>query len=322
MSHFIIVSTAPNAGLDLQIVHNDRFLPVLASLPVLYLSLLIFNEEIFSKFIFILTIIQALIILLVIHVRTDSIFWLLYLFFIYFFFKLLIKIKPALRWKYLLNKIQLWPIVIVLIGFSLLKLHLVIGTHPHYSGANSNHLFWHTMYIGLFDHPESFEKTGKKFADDSVAESVFFRYKISKGIKIKSIVDWDEYEDVLKKEYLKILFDDPIYFIQNYLYKPVQFLEKYFSEKYAILPHLYGFPMVLIIFNSILLSKNHFKNLQKYFLSVLFVFAFTMISPILASPEIYLISSPSLILTIIIFFFSSFLVNHLKCFFKKFVSLR
>lgn len=299
--HFIIAAATPMVGIELQTVHNPRFLPVLAVLPSIHLGLMVLGMHRFSKKVFICALVQAAILIFVIHIRTSTVYQVMFLGLLFLLASLWFWVKNRHIGKYVFNRIHFWPLVIVFIGIFLLKAHLVINLQYPYTPATEKHYFWYTVYLGLAAHPESMSKYGIEFSD-SVVHNVVRKYLSE---KYGTVVAYDSglVEAVLKEEFFKIFKADPRFVIESYLYKFSLFVKNYFSPLFAASRYLFRLILLVIIpTGSLLAGEVLLKRWFQYFYLFTLCLAFSLLPAILAMPEPYLIADPALLFTIYIYF--------------------
>lgn len=331
-SHFVVVSAAPVVGIELQTVHNNRFLPVLAVLPALYLALLILGRHRWTVLIFIGACVQALILMLVIFARSSAMHFMMFLSATFALACLWYWMRNPNSWKYVLNKVRLWPLMVVLLAFLALKAHLLLDLHPSYSAGLTRHWFWHAAYLGLGAHPDSQSKYGIEYDQDSITLAVVKQ----RARELHGTDRWESlggvkfYERIIRDEFMKIVRQDPVFAVKNYLSKPMMFAKNYFSFYFGGIHCLLKCSMLVVVMLSALLAgKAVLKRWLQYFWLLVLGFAFALLPGMFAMPSPALIADPALLLTLMIFmlfsgafglFFQRYVIFYRNCFrsmFKK-----
>ncbi len=299
--HFVIVAVAPIVGIELQTVHNARFLPVLAILPAIYLGLIILGQHRFTKRVFACTLMQAAILIFIIHIRSSAVYQIIFLSF-------LLSLSVFWFWannrkigKYVFKRVIFWPLAIVFIGFFLVKAYLAIHLQYPYTSATEKHYFWYTVYLGLAAHPDSMSKYGIEF-DDHIAHDAVKKHLVAQyGTEVS--YDTELMESVLKKEFFKIFKKDPRFVIESYLYKFPLFIKNYFNPLFGAIRYLFRpILLVIIVAGSLLTGEVLLKRWFQYFYLLILCLAFSLLPSILAMPELYLIADTALLFTILIYF--------------------
>ena len=310
-SHFVVVALAPKIGFQLQTIHNDRFIPALSILPMLYLSQLILRNQKLTPVTLIGAGIQIWILMLAIHIRSSAIYQLLFICAIVVLAILWNWIKTSKAGRYTFNKIRFWPLGLLFLGFFFLKLHLLLGLHPSYNDVTAYHLFWHPAYEGLGAHPDSWDKYRIAYGDEASFHFVERRLREKTGSPWTDRAGYEIFESILKEEYFRILKEDPRFVIENYLYKLILFFKVYFSSSFKILnssslgaiDHLLKLELLCAIaLGSLLAGKSYLKRWLKYLYILLLGLSFSLLPGIFAMPTPFLIIDPALVLTFIIYF--------------------
>ena len=303
-SHYVIVAVAPLVGdLRLQTVHNDRFLPVLGVLPTLYLAQLGLGKTKLTLVKVISASIQALIIMLVIHVRTGALWQIMFLIVTFGLTILWCWFRRPEAGKYVLNKNNLWVPAVVILCLMLFKMHMLLSLHFSYNNVTSKHLFWHPMYEGLGAHPDGMSKYAISWSDYSSYQIVRKRTQEQYGTDDwYSLGGYRLFESILKDEYAKILIDDPRFFVENYLYKFLLFFENYFSRSFGVVYYFFNLPILLIIMvGSILAGEVFLKRSLSYFIIMIIGIAFSLLPAMVGMPFPHLIADPTMMVTAIIY---------------------
>lgn len=305
-SHFVISSVAPIVGIELQTVHNPRFLPVLAIIPALYISLLILGKEQLNLMTLSGTIIQTCILVLVIHARSSARYEIIFLSVIFSLLFLWHYWRHNLYiGKYLLNRTCFWPLGIVIIGLFILNFHLLLYRHYSYSATTTagKHVFWHAVYIGLSAHPDSWRKYDIDFQDMASARLVQKRAYELYGVTEPVPYYGELYEPILKSETIRILINDPRFAIETFLYyKPLMFFKSYFSPSFGATRYLFSWPLLpVLVLGSLLAGRGFLRQWLRYFALLVFALLFSLIPSMLAVPHPAYIADPALLFTCIIY---------------------
>ncbi len=155
MAHYITITTIPNLGTDVGVVYNPRLIVLLSLLPLFHI---IFSLQLKKKYLFEYypIVIQSFIILMVIHIRRDSIWIILFI-----FGYLILKLSNILYRSYLsvpklrIKNVLLWQFMPLLLMFFL---YIIIFPHTldskYTERGEGRHKFWISALIGLALHPE------------------------------------------------------------------------------------------------------------------------------------------------------------------------
>ena len=302
--HYVIVAIAPLVEhLRLQTVHADRFLPVLGIMPTLYLTILVLGKTRFTLAKVFGVTIQALIIILVINVRTGAQWQIMFL---------ISAIALTIIWyslhkqeiaKYVLCKLNIWVPTVVLLCFILFKMYMLFSVHYSYNEVTSKHLFWHQMIGGLAAHPDSKSKYNIVYNDTAGFDIAQKRIKELYGTDDwYSLGGYPLFESVLKDIYMEIMIDDPRFFIENYLYKLSLFFENYFNRSFGVVYYFFNLPLILVIVaGSILTGEVFLKRSLLYLVFLIIGTAFSLLPAMIAMPLPYLIADPAMMLTFLIY---------------------
>ena len=320
-SHFVIVAAAPSAGS--LTVHDVRFITVLAIIPTLYLALLILEKLKLTLITLIGTITQVGILVLSISIRTEAIYQLMFLTTIFSLSILWYWRQNPKMGQYLLTKVRFWPLVIVFIGIFILKMYLLFSLHHSY--VNSKKMFWHSAYTGLRVHPDSGSKIeGGSQCDDNCVQRMVDNFVYERdGISDfgKNNYQNDLYESIVKEEYMRIVTQDPRYFVENYLYKFVLFFKRYFgssvqggnyygSTSYKTSHYLFHWTVFCLVFlGSILAGDVFLKHWIQYFFILILWLPFSLLPSMVYLPLPSMLANPAFIFTILIYLMISGAVN-------------
>lgn len=301
-SHFVIVAAAPVVGLELQTVYSQRFLPVLAILPSLYLALLILGRGRCTLVTIAGVCIQTSILMLIVHARTGTTYQMMFLFSLSVLAILWYWLRKPELGKYVLGKVRLWPLGVVSAGFLILTMHLIVKLDPSYSYATSKHVFWHAVYLGLGAHPDSWRKYGIKYEEDGTAYKVAARRARERyGINLVGTYSGLS-EAMLRDEFFSILKRDPRFVIENYFYKFALFFSNYFSSSFGAIRNLFK-PAILsiVVLGSLLAGEVFLKRWLRYFCLLILGLSFSLLPTMLAMPMPALIADPALIFTLVLY---------------------
>lgn len=124
--------------------HNPRVFGSLAVIPVMHLCFLMIKKQQPTKANIIGVLVQVIIIVEVIHVRSTE---------IWVFFTLLL-IATNLLFKKIKNAYALWPLILLTIGLLTLNFYQRATYSPEYFETKGQyHVVWHNIGIGLSLHP-------------------------------------------------------------------------------------------------------------------------------------------------------------------------
>ena len=298
--HLVITLAAPITGMELQTVHNARFFPVLAILPALYLGLMILGRHRFTKKVLLCTIVQAAILMFVIHIRTSAKYQVIFLTMVFVSASFWLWINNPKIGKLVFKKVLFWPLAIVLLGFFIMKIHLALNLQYPYTTATEKKHFWYTIYAGLGAHPDSLDKYGITYDDPSTLGAAETRIIEKYGTRIS--FDPGILESILKKEFFKLFKEDPGFVIESYLYKFPLFVKSYFSPSFGAIAYLFNPLLLIIVITGSLLAGNvGLKRWREYFLLLIMGFSFSMIPALLSMPIPALIADPALFFTMLIY---------------------
>lgn len=309
ISHWVVVSVLPSIGNELLTVYNRRSLPMLSIIPTLYVVFSIFENRRLNGFGLAMLIIQIAILIFIYHSRSSVSYQ---FFFIYasFLFLCILELKTKLK-NILISKSALLSVLIITISVCFLKGYMYLAKDPQYSNFKSGHLFWHSAYIGLSAHPESFEKYGIYLADSASVDFVE-----SKAMETHGTEDWysvgghQYYENTLKEEYLSIMKNDPVFFLKNYAIKPYLFLNTFFESPYWLDNKIIKSVTIIFIFiGGFLTSNMALKSLFKFGLFLIAAFSFSLLPSLFISTEVsFYILDPSILFLVLIYWFFSLII--------------
>jgi len=240
---FIVIINAPAVVAMTMVCH--RFWPYLAIMPALYIAILFADKHYLTKWKFIGALIQALILVFIIHVRNVAIYSFIFLFIampLYMFIRHIIKSEVN---KSFIQKISVWPLAILLVCFIGINIYKQIKLYPDYSNIKSGYPFWHMIYVSLVAHPDACikykncrfsdavaykfveEKMGKTFDYDRLYSELVVGIKPEEAEFI--LFFSPSYGEILKKEVIRILKHDTWFFISSFYYKIILFPTVYLN---------------------------------------------------------------------------------------------
>jgi len=310
-----------------------RFIALLTILPTIHLALLVMDKHKFTLFTLTGASIQVSIFLFSFYIRSHSRYQLMFLASLPIFLFIYNKIKFQTKVKLKLN--QFWPLAVVLISFLVFQMYVSLIRDSSITDKDSAYPVWHQTYMGLAGHPQAKEKYGIEFSDGSALRQVI-KSEAEKG----NILSYDdmvhdtihgidpakqkskitlvgvEYGKIIRKEFFKILINDPLFVISSYFYKiPIYIKASLSSSKNAsYLPESYGnvdglhklfnpFRLAIIALISFLFSREiKLIRWKSYFLLLLFNSAFALIPPFITLPACHSVLDSALLLSIIFYF--------------------
>lgn len=339
-SYLVVIQTPE---LKIESLTDARFYTILTLLPSFYLALLFLRKRRFDIIALAGSIVQVFILIFAIHGRSpgiNQIAFLAGLLLVIFAFSYLIR-KENIK-KIVLSRICVWPLVILFIGLVLLKMHLAINLNHAYTSVTAKHPFWHSVYLGLGDHPDSKEIIGfDTYNNDRKGFELVERLAPQKGLTfdIDSAIynyEWsvppdndkeirfldDNYEAIVKEEILRIFKENPGFVINSFLYKIPLFLKVYFgssdidylylpAEKryytFGALPFVIKGYLLLIVFSGALLVRRvPINNWLICFGILILQFVFALIPALLGTPGSQIIVDSGLLFTILIYMVLTF----------------
>ena len=320
-SHFVVVMAAPMVGIQLQTVHNMRFLPVLAILPSLYLMFLILGEKKYNLATLICAFIQASIIIFIIHTRFSAVYQIMFLSTIFCLSILWYWFQKPMIGRYVFNKINILPLVIIIVCFFFLKIHMLLYYHHSYDATDSNHVFWHTVYLGLGAHPESESKYGIDYYNDTIGFEAALERAPLDGIAKEDVIMYSKlYEMLLKNAFKNILTQDPLFVFKTFFYyKPLLFIQNYFRFFFNAVDYFYKWTLlIIVVLGSMMVGKVFLKRWFQYFYMISLATAFSFLPSILVIPGPHLIADLALLFTFLIYM----TISGSFCYISRFLSLK
>ena len=123
---------------------------------------------------------------------------------------------------------------------------MLLYYHHSYDATDSNHVFWHTVYLGLGAHPESESKYGIDYYDDNIGFEAALERAPLDGIAKEDVMMYSElYEMLLKNEVKNILTQDPLFVFKTFFYyKPLLFIQNYFRFFFNAVDYFYKWTLL------------------------------------------------------------------------------
>lgn len=330
---FIVVMNAPAVVAMTRVCH--RFWSYLAIMPALYIAILFIDRHQLTVWKFLGALIQALILVFIIHVRNVAIYLFVFIFMalpLYIFIKEFIKSGANKALKSFIHKISVWPLVLLLVCFIAMNIYKEAKLNPDYSSIKTGYPFWHMIYISLSAHPDACKKYNICQFSDAVAYK-FVERKMEKpfdydrlysdsimGIKPKEaefmIFFSPVYGKILKDEVIRILKHDTWFFISSFYYKiklfpgvykkgcdgiggyisPVHPIYKNFIPQF----NMRWFLIAIVVAGFFLVKKSHRKWHGNFsIVSLMFLSAFIML--LFVYPHFSTIMDPAFTLTAMMF---------------------
>ena len=343
---FIVIINAPAVVAMTRVCH--RFWSYLAIMPALYIAILFADKHYLTKWKFIGALIQALILVFIIHVRNVAIYLFIFLFAglpLYILIGEFIKSGAGKTLKCFIQKISIWPLALLLVCFIGMNTYKQIKLYPDYSNIKTGYPFWHMIYISLSAHPDACAKYDICKFSDAVAyklvgekmgrpldSKLFNDLTVGKNPKESEFVVFfsPSYAEILKKEVVRILKHDTWFFVSSFYYKialfPSVYLEGgdgiggYISSVHpmynSFIPQFnMGWLLITIVVSGFFLAKSSYSNNWYGNFSVaslMFLSAFIML--LFAYPHYSTIMDPSFTLTTMIFIAISILFYNIYYF--------
>jgi hypothetical protein len=224
---------------DINVIHGNRFLGIMASVAVFHLMFLILKRSRPTIGHLAAAALQTVTICLVINARTSATWlpiavtlvwgslWITWLF------------RRAISRPHTVPPTS-WPMIIVALGVTSLIFHQHLGQDPafHDGRAHGGHVFWHNLVTVLHNNPLRTERYAIPAEypayDDQVGYFIFDRELARRGEdRSKYLIDnsdwvyrttspkldfrWDAYDRVLRDSFLSTLVADPAYVAYSFL---------------------------------------------------------------------------------------------------------
>ena len=330
---FIVIINSPAVVAMTMVCH--RFWSYLAIIPALYIAILFVDKYHLTKWKFIGALIQALILVFIIHVRNVAIYSFVFLFMalpLYMLIKEFIKAGANKALKSFIHKISVWPLVLLLVCFIGMNIYKQVKLYPDYSNIKTGYPFWHMIYVSFVAHPDACVKYKNCRFSDAVAYK-FVEEKMGKTFNYDRLyselvvgIKPDEaefilffspiYGKILKDEVILILKHDTWFFISSFYYKiklfpgvykkgcdgiggyisPVHPIYKNFIPQF----NMRWFLLSMVVAGFFLVKSSHRKWHGNFsILSLMFLSAFIML--LFAYPHYSTIMDPAFTLTAIMF---------------------
>ena len=331
---FIVMINAPAVVTMTRVSH--RFWPYLAIVPAFHIAIQLVDSHRLARWKLIGSLIQAFILVFIIHCRNVAMYEFIFLFMaipLYIIIGHIIKSRGRNALISFIQKGIIWPLVSLIICFVAMTIYSQVKLYPDYSKIRTGYPFWHMIYISLSAHPDACKKydickfsdtvayklveksTGKPF--DGNTWSVLAEGKNpSKGDFF--IFFSPTYAKILKDETMRIIMNDPWFFISGFYYKIINFPSVYLNGSdnnyvgYVSPVHpLYNsfipqfdlrwFLISMVIIGFFLAKKPISYGWQRNYSLVLLMFlsSFTML--LMAYPDYSTIMDPSFTLTALIY---------------------
>ena len=279
---------------DINVIFGNRFLGILAIVPMIHLMLLTVEKVQIKIIGIIFLLIQVLLIYILINART-SILWVLISYAIFYIIYILAKSYLKIPTIQRIKKGSLLVPIFLLIGFFSYQAHQTLGVNSAYFDGreNGSHVFWHSLLTAIhnnpernikFDIPDSFP-----IYDDQVSYYLFYKEigasKNREDLYLRNDSDWvfrttspkldfkwDRYDQVLKTVAIRTFKTEPLYSIRSLLFEqPKSLLKLLFgSSFYSSLFSMKFLYAYLIISFGLLISKNYSANKKIILTMILF----------------------------------------------------
>lgn len=339
---FIVIINAPAVVAMTSVCH--RFWSYLAIIPALYIAILFADKHRLTNRKFIGALIQAIILVFIIHVRNVAIYLFIFLFIampLHIFIRHLI-IKSEVN-KSFVKKISIWPLAILLVCFIGMNIYKQIKLYPDYSNIKTGYPFGHMIYVSFVAHPDACMKykncrfsdaVAYKFVEEKMGKTFNYDRLYSElvvGIKPEEaefILFFSPlYGEILKKEVIRILKHDTGFFISSFYYKiklfPSVYLEGvdgiggYISSVHPMynnfIPwfNMRWFLITIVVIGFFLAKSPHNHKWYGNFFIVFSMFLSAFIMLLFAYPHYSTIMDPAFTLTAMMFMIISILSYYL-----------
>ena len=343
---FIVVINAPAVVAMTRVCH--RFWSYLAIMPALYIAILFIDRHQLTVWKFLGALIQALMLVFIIHVRNVAIYSFVFLFMIiplFIYIKYYIKSRESNVLKFFIKKISAWPLVLLLVCFIAMNMYKQEKLSPDYSNIKAGYPFWHMIYVSFVAHPDACIKykncrfsdaVAYKFVEEKMGktfnyEELYNDLTIGRNPKEAEFIIFFSpiYGRILRDEVIRIIKEDTWFFISSFYYKIKLFsgvykkgcdgIGGYISPVHPVYKNFIPqfntrWFLTSIVVAGFFLAKNSQREWHGNFsiVSLMFLSAFIML--LLAYPHYSTIMDPSFTLTAMIFIIISMVVYYLWCF--------
>ena len=303
ITNIFVLHILPTLGNELLVVYNRRMLSILSLVPSLHIALTIFDKKKLSLSAFFFLGIQIFLVVLVIHFRSSALYQLIFIF-ICCFYKYF---KERLSYKFYFSyQVPITSVLSLFILFLiLLKSNIYFNLDSSYAPKRTGHLFWHPIHAGLSSHPNAKEKYNIYQGDASSFEYVSkISEKKFKNNDWTSFYNYNDFDKILKMRVIKIFTNDPLFFVEAYIHKVIDYFNLIYFE--IILKHYY---LIFILTTSIIFIANWIVkyNSQQHLKQITFVMLFLSFCSFIPSLMIYPLIS-YVIDTIILLFLTTIFV--------------
>jgi hypothetical protein len=228
--------------MDVSVIYSNRFLGVMATVPMLHLMLLIDEQARMSILAVLVACFQTLIICLVVAARTTAL-WLPLSIILYWLVRMIrYPRKPAPEGKP--AKPRAWPVCVLLVGLCSLAIYdrLEVNIAFRNGEAEGGHIFWHNLLTALHNNPLRTKlfsiPADMRIYDDQVSYLLFDREIgrlgenrskylaegpdwIYRTTRVEWNFRWQVYDGLLKKVFWRTITAHPLYsFCSLALYQP------------------------------------------------------------------------------------------------------
>jgi hypothetical protein len=295
---------------DINVVHGNRFLGILASVAMCHLMFLILFRVHPSVGQVGAAAFPVALICLAINART-SVAWTLIGVVVLWLTGWLAWLVQQARHRETARPVS-WPIIAILAGLAALALHNRFVQDSAYRDgrAHGGHVFWHSLVTALHNHPSRTERYGipKEFPiyDDQVAYVLFDREIARRGeersrylvgdadwIYRTSSPDldlrWEPYDKVLRDVFLRTVTEDPAYAAYAFLVQqPVTALRIVFNRDFLRSRKVLDVVSLLTIGLGVLLAAHHIAQARTRYLAVLAAASVCVMLPVLTAAVVEL----------------------------------
>ncbi len=338
---FIVVVNSPAMMTMTRVSH--RFWTYLAIIPAFHIAITFMEDQERTRWRLIGVLIQSAILVFIIHCRNVAIYEFIFLFVAvpaYLLIMHAVRSRGVSALIPFIRKHRVWPLVVVLICFAVITVYAKVRLHPDYWRIKTGYPFWHMIYISLSAHPDACSKYGicafsdaeaYKFVEKKMGTRFDDRIwnDLTIGVnprRARFIVFFSPvYSDILRSEVLRIIREDPGFFLSSFYYKMSRFpaiywvgcegVGGYVSPVHVLYNgslSLFGLRWILILMaaGGFCLAKRSswwFGNLSIAMLMFVSCFAMLMV----AYPHYSTIMDPAFTLTLVMYIIVSALLYYL-----------